>query len=60
VADRVKAVVGRAPKGRDEPQWLGSAVDLGDLTEAAEESGLEVAKVVGEGTQLCLVRVVRL
>lgn len=58
-ADRVKAAVGRAPKGRDEPQWLGTAIDLGDVTKAAEESGLEVAKVVGEGTQLCYVRVVR-
>ena len=58
-ADRVKALLGRAPKGQDEPQWLGSAVDLDDLTAAAMEGGLDVAKVAGEGTQFCIVRAVR-
>jgi ubiquinone/menaquinone biosynthesis C-methylase UbiE len=56
---RVKAAIGRAPKGQDEPQWLGSAVDLQDLTAAALESGLDIAKVVGEGTQFCYVRAVK-
>jgi len=57
--DRVKATLGRAPKGQDEPQWLGSAVDLQDLTAAALEGGLEIATVVGEGTQFCYVRAVK-
>jgi SAM-dependent methyltransferase len=57
--DRVKAAVGRAPRGQDEPQWLGSAVDLQDLTAAALESGLDIATVVGAGTQFCYVRAVK-
>jgi SAM-dependent methyltransferase len=57
--DRVKAAVGRAPKGQDDPEWLGSAVDLDDLTAAAMEGGLDVATVVGEGTQFCYVRTVK-
>jgi len=57
--DRLKAAVGRAPKGQDEPQWIGSAVDLQDLTAAAMEGGLDIAEVVGEGTQFCYVRAVK-
>jgi SAM-dependent methyltransferase len=57
--DRVKAAIGRAPKGQDEPQWLGSAVDLQDLTAAAFEGGLDIATFVGEGTQFCYVRAVK-
>src|SRR4051794_39063554 len=57
--ERAKAALGRAPKGQHEPQWLGSAVDLQDLTAAALDAGLDVAKVVGEGTQFCFVRLVR-
>ena len=57
--DRVKAAIGRAPKGQGEPQWLGSAVDLQDLTAAGLEGGLDIAMVVGEGTQFCYVRVVK-
>jgi SAM-dependent methyltransferase len=57
--EKLKAAVGRAPKGQDEPQWLGSAVDLGDLRAAAADGGLEVAQVAGEGTQFCYVRTVK-
>ena len=57
--DRIKAATGRAPKGQDEPQWLGSAVDLQDLTAAALEGGLDIDEVVGAGTQFCFVRAVR-
>jgi SAM-dependent methyltransferase len=35
--------------------WRGSAVDLGALRAAAEEAGLAVARIAGEGTQFCLV-----
>jgi hypothetical protein len=57
--DRLKAALGRAPKGQDEPQWLGSAVELQDLTAAALEGGLDIATVVGESTQFCYVRAVK-
>jgi ubiquinone/menaquinone biosynthesis C-methylase UbiE len=57
--DRIKAAVGRAPKGQDEPQWLGSAVDLDDLEAAAMEGGMDVDRVVGAGTQFCFVRTVK-
>jgi SAM-dependent methyltransferase len=59
LAERLKAAVGRAPKGQDDPQWLGSAVDLDDLRSAAADGGLDIATVVGEGTQFCFVRAVR-
>jgi SAM-dependent methyltransferase len=57
--DRLKAALGRAPKGQDEPQWLGSAVDLQDITAAALEGGLDIGQFVGEGTQFCYVRAVK-
>jgi ubiquinone/menaquinone biosynthesis C-methylase UbiE len=57
--DRLMAAVGRAPKGQDEPEWLGSAVDLDDVTAAAMEGGMDVDRVVGAGTQFCFVRAVR-
>jgi SAM-dependent methyltransferase len=59
VKERLKAAVGRAPKGQDEPEWLGSAVDLDDLRAAAGGAAMDVAQVVGEGTQFCYVRTVR-
>jgi SAM-dependent methyltransferase len=59
VRDRLKAAIGRAPRGQDEPQWLGSAVALDDLAAAGMEGGLDIAKVVGEGTQFCYVRAVK-
>lgn len=42
------------------PYWLGSAVALAELEEVAAEAGLELERVVGEGTQFCLVRARRL
>lgn len=52
---RVKAMVGRAPKGMSDPAWLGSAVDLGDLERVADAAGLDVERVEHAGTQFCLV-----
>jgi SAM-dependent methyltransferase len=46
----------RGPAGQNDAAWLGSAVDLGDLHVAAVESGLELERIVGDGTQFCLVR----
>ena len=53
---RLAAAVGRAPRGRADPAWLGSAVELESLREAAGRGGLELERVVGEGTQFCLIR----
>ena len=36
--------------------WVGSAVDLDDLRAAAADGGLELERIVGEGTQYCFVR----
>lgn len=49
-----------APRGQHDSAWLGTAIDLDDLRNAAAESGLEVGRVVGEGTQFCLVALRRL
>jgi SAM-dependent methyltransferase len=54
---RLKVLLRRAPRGQRAPEWLGSAVDLDELRRAASEGGLAVERVVGEGTQFCLVRV---
>lgn len=50
-------IFGRAgkPKGRDDPAWVGSAVDLGDLRQAAAGGGMTIEQITGEGTQFCLV-----
>jgi SAM-dependent methyltransferase len=53
---RLGALVGRAPRGQADAAWLGSAVELAVLRETAGRAGLDVERVVGEGTQFCLVR----
>jgi SAM-dependent methyltransferase len=53
---RLAVLLRRAPKGQRDPAWRGSAVDLGELAEAAGEAGLEVQRTVNAGTQFCLVR----
>lgn len=60
VRGRIRAALGRGPLGQEEPEWLGSAVDLGDLEAAAAEGGAVLERVVGAGTQFCLVRLDRL
>jgi SAM-dependent methyltransferase len=45
----------RGPRGQRHRAWLGSAVALDDLRAAAVDGGLAVERVVGEGTQFCLV-----
>jgi SAM-dependent methyltransferase len=49
------AVAGRAPRGQSDPAWRGSAVDLDRLERVAHEAGTEVERVVGRGSQFCLV-----
>jgi hypothetical protein len=58
--EAVRALAGRAPRGQSHPEWRGSYVDLDDLRVAAEESGMGVERVIGAGTQFCLVRLRRL
>lgn len=48
-------VVGREPRGQAHRAWLGSAVDLDALREAARTGGAVVERVSGAGTQWCLV-----
>ena len=59
LGDKVRAALGRAPKGQTHEAWLGSAIEVGELRAAAEDGGLDVEKLVGERTQYMLVRLRR-
>jgi SAM-dependent methyltransferase len=52
---RLQTLLGRAPRGQEHPAWLGSHVELSDLREAADDGGMDVERVAGEGTQFCMV-----
>ena len=52
---RVAALLRRGPRGQEHPAWLGSAVPLDRLKNAATEAGLELEKVLQPGTQFTLV-----
>ena len=52
---RLLALAGRAPRGQDDPAWLGSAVDLDELRATAEEARMAVERVENPGTQFCFV-----
>src|SRR6266511_3261226 len=54
VGSRLRAAIGRAPRGQTEPQWLGSAVEMDELRATAARANLEINRVEGEGTQFCL------
>jgi SAM-dependent methyltransferase len=56
LARRVRAGIGRAPRGVDDPAWLGSAVDLGELEAVASDAGMRVESVFGARTQFCVIR----
>lgn len=46
--------VRRFKKGHyDDPAWLGSAVEIPRLRQAAEDGGMEIERVTNEGTQFC-------
>src|SRR4051794_1089498 len=53
------ALLGRAPRGQADPRWRGSAVDLDDVRRAAEDAGLRLDAVSGEGTRWCVLRASR-
>jgi SAM-dependent methyltransferase len=52
----VLVTAGRVPRGQDDPRWRGSMVSLDALRSAAADGSMQVDRVVGEGTQFCLVR----
>ena len=52
---RLKALLGRAPRGQGHRAWLGSAVDLAVLERTAKGAGMDVERVTGAGTQYCFV-----
>jgi SAM-dependent methyltransferase len=56
----LRAKLGRGPKGQADPSWLGSAIDLEDLRRAAQDGGMAVERVSGEGRQMCYVLTRRL
>jgi SAM-dependent methyltransferase len=49
-----------APQGQRDPRWLGSMVELDELRAAAHAGSMRIERVVGEGTQFCLVLTRRL
>jgi SAM-dependent methyltransferase len=55
IRHRIKALVGRAPRGLAHPAWIGSAVELDALREAANDGCMDVEQVWGEGSQYCQV-----
>jgi SAM-dependent methyltransferase len=55
-----RAMAGRTPSGKDEPEWLGSFVPLDALGATATRAGLELERIEGAGTQYTYVRARRL
>jgi SAM-dependent methyltransferase len=51
----VMATIGRGPRGQQDPRWVGSLIELDELRAAAADGSMNVERVVGEGTQLCIV-----
>jgi SAM-dependent methyltransferase len=56
---RLLTLAGRTPRGRLDPAWLGSMVELDDVRDAADAGGMDVERVEHAGTQFCLVRLRR-
>jgi SAM-dependent methyltransferase len=52
---RIRAALGRAPRGRRNAAWVGSAVPVADVAATAEAAGMTVEAVWGSGTQHCLI-----
>jgi SAM-dependent methyltransferase len=50
----------KRPRGQSDPAWLGTSVDLNQLSTIATDSSLTLETVVGEGTQFCLIRARRI
>lgn len=56
---RARRLLGRAPRGQDDPAWRGSAVNVDAVTAAACDGGCDVVQVVNPASQFCLVRLHR-
>jgi SAM-dependent methyltransferase len=56
---KLKAMLGRGPKGQSHPAWLGTSVDPSELRATLAEVGLRPHTVLNEGTQFCLVHAVK-
>jgi SAM-dependent methyltransferase len=56
LGERLRALAGRTPAGKDRPEWLGSALTLDAIEEAAASASLTVERVAGQGTQYTYVR----
>jgi SAM-dependent methyltransferase len=57
LTSQLRALLRRGPRGQAHPAWLGSAVRLSDLRRVASDAGMDVERVVGEGSQFCFVLV---
>jgi SAM-dependent methyltransferase len=55
LAPRIRALIGRAPRGQRHPAWLGSSVGPSQLGRAGEDAAMTVERVWGEGSQYCQV-----
>jgi SAM-dependent methyltransferase len=55
----MQRMLGKAPKGCLAPEWLGSAVSRPDLLAALGAGGLHVQKIIGDGTQYCVIHAVK-
>lgn len=56
----VRGIFRRGPRGQLHSAWRGSSIDLPALRDVAGDAGLELRRVVGEGTQFCFVLLVKL
>lgn len=55
IGERVSGLLGRAPKGVLEPEWLGSTVSKADLVAALDRGRLTLEGIDGERTLFCFV-----
>jgi SAM-dependent methyltransferase len=51
----IQGLAGRGPRGVARAHWLGSHVEIPALHAAASEGSMRVERIVGEGTQWCIV-----
>ena len=56
---RARAAIGRAPKGGNDPAWLGSALTEEQIDEAIADGGLQLVRLEGVGTQFTVVHAAR-
>ena len=55
LGERVRTLLGRAPRGQNDPRWRGSIIDLEDVARAAADGGMGVERVENPGQQFCIV-----